>query len=74
MPEGKSLPELKQGESISVAVGCEGGFTREEERWMLELGFHPVALGSRRLRSEVAVATILSRISMIMEEDPEKDT
>jgi 16S rRNA (uracil1498-N3)-methyltransferase len=39
---------------ILVAVGPEGGFDEEEERRALNAGFHPLHLGPRRLRSELA--------------------
>ncbi len=62
VPEGKSFPEVQNEENVALAIGCEGGFSREEERWMIGKGFIPVSLGPRRLRSETAVAVALSRI------------
>ncbi|MBZ0263272.1 16S rRNA (uracil(1498)-N(3))-methyltransferase [bacterium] len=60
--DGEKLPYLGMGDEIALAVGCEGGFSEDEEEWMIENGFTPVSLGLRRLRSEAAVASILSQI------------
>ncbi len=49
-------------ESISVIVGCEGGFSPEEVEQALKAGCRSVTLGSRILRCETAPSAALSMI------------
>lgn len=48
--------------SISVIVGCEGGFSPEEIEEALEAGCRSVSLGNRILRCETAPSAALSMI------------
>ena len=49
--------------SISVIVGCEGGFSPEEAELCREAGLVSVSLGNRILRCETAPSYVLSAIS-----------
>jgi 16S rRNA (uracil1498-N3)-methyltransferase len=64
---GKSLRELLEGtptpSSISVIVGCEGGFSLEEASLAIEAGCISVTLGKRILRCETAPSYALSALS-----------
>ena len=64
---GKSLRELledtKEPASVSVIVGCEGGFSLDEARLAIESGCISVTLGRRILRCETAPSYALSAIS-----------
>ena len=53
-------------ENIVVAVGPEGGFSKEEVGLAVEAGFRSVSLGRRILRVETAVVAILSIIQYEM--------
>jgi 16S rRNA (uracil1498-N3)-methyltransferase len=48
---------------LTLAIGPEGGFIQKEIESLTKIGFRAVSLGSRILRVETAVATILGRIS-----------
>jgi 16S rRNA (uracil1498-N3)-methyltransferase len=48
---------------ILLAVGPEGGWTKEEEAESLAAGFEPVSLGRQPLRSETAALGALAMIS-----------
>ena len=55
---GKSLKDIlkngKQYNKISILVGPEGGFTEREVSFAARMGFKPVRLGQRILRTETA--------------------
>ncbi len=53
--------------SISVIVGCEGGFSEREASLIEERGIVPVTLGARILRCETAPLFALSAISYFYE-------
>ncbi|MDP8209110.1 MAG: RsmE family RNA methyltransferase [Candidatus Electryonea clarkiae] len=65
--DGYSIRELKKADDIILAIGCEGGFDKEEEELLNQGNFIPISLGPRRLRSETAVAVALSGILSIYE-------
>lgn len=53
----KGLAELireNKGQRVMLAIGPEGGFTPEEERYLQEAGFVPAALSRQILRGETA--------------------
>lgn len=49
-----------KGKEITLLIGPEGGFTKEEVRLAIERGFYPLGLGPRILRTETAAITALS--------------
>jgi len=57
-----ALPRLDPFEKPEVVLlsGPEGGLSREEESQSFELGFKPVSLGARILRSETAPLAVLA--------------
>jgi 16S rRNA (uracil1498-N3)-methyltransferase len=57
------MPEINLlSDSISLFIGPEGGFTMKELQTAEEIGFKILNLGKRKLRSETAALTALSRI------------
>ncbi|MFV0393785.1 MAG: RsmE family RNA methyltransferase [Coprobacillaceae bacterium] len=69
--EHKKLPtilkQLQPKDSITIIVGCEGGFEEKEIETMKTLGIHSCSLGKRILRSETAPLYMLSVIGYIRE-------
>lgn len=57
----------KPNNSISVIVGAEGGFSKEEFEFFRQIGFQSVSFGSRILRSETAAIYILSVLAYFCE-------
>lgn len=58
-----SLKEILRnfkGDSISILIGAEGGFSKEEVEYALSLNFLNISLGNRILRSETSVYNLLS--------------
>lgn len=51
-----------QTETITLLVGPEGGFSKEEEEEIQKRGFQPFSLGSRILRVETAVVSLLAAL------------
>jgi 16S rRNA (uracil1498-N3)-methyltransferase len=49
--------------TVLLAIGPEGGWTREEEAESLARGFEAVSLGKRPLRSETAALATLALVS-----------
>jgi 16S rRNA (uracil1498-N3)-methyltransferase len=50
------------GRSIAIAIGPEGDFTSEEITEARAMGFNPVSLGSRILRSDTAGLAVLAML------------
>ncbi|MDD8049296.1 MAG: RsmE family RNA methyltransferase [Thomasclavelia sp.] len=63
----ETLKKLKKGSSITVVVGSEGGFDKEEVDYLNGLGFKSCSLGKRILRSETAPIYICSVIGFTRE-------
>lgn len=61
------LESLQPGQSISIFIGPEGGFTKEEIAAAGEAGIHPISLGNRILRTETAGLTVLAWLIYITE-------
>jgi 16S rRNA (uracil1498-N3)-methyltransferase len=69
--QGKLLRDIlipglrKEGppSSVLLLVGPEGGWTGEEERFILDHGFEAVSLGSQILRTETAALSSLAMIA-----------
>lgn len=54
-------------ESISIAIGPEGGWTDRELQESIELGWQPISLGDRILRTITAPLTVMSMIGGLLE-------
>jgi 16S rRNA (uracil1498-N3)-methyltransferase len=63
----KKILGEKSAKSISVIVGCEGGFSSGEADMAKAAGLTPVNLGPRILRCETAPTYVLSCISYVYE-------
>ncbi|MBE6645679.1 MAG: 16S rRNA (uracil(1498)-N(3))-methyltransferase [Ruminococcaceae bacterium] len=63
----RSVISDKKAKSISVIVGCEGGFSKDEADEAIKEGLIPVNLGPRILRCETAPIYVLSCISYVYE-------
>jgi 16S rRNA (uracil1498-N3)-methyltransferase len=50
-------------ESITLAIGPEGGFSAEERRALAQAGFTPVRLAAYVLRTELAAAAALAVVA-----------
>lgn len=61
------LESLKEGQSVSIFIGPEGGFTPTEVELAKEAGIRPISLGRRILRTETAGLAILSWLIYILE-------
>ncbi len=53
---------LPAGARISILIGPEGDFSREEAKLAIEAGFIPVHLGPSRLRTETAALTAVEAV------------
>jgi 16S rRNA (uracil1498-N3)-methyltransferase len=58
---------LDRQESISIAIGPEGGWTDRELQQSIELGWQPVSLGQRVLRTITAPLAAMSIVSGFLE-------
>jgi 16S rRNA (uracil1498-N3)-methyltransferase len=54
-------------ESISIAIGPEGGWTNRELQQSIELGWQPISLGDRILRTITAAPAVMSMIGGLLE-------
>ena len=61
------ISEAKDPKTVSVIVGCEGGFSEKEALDARDAGLIPVNLGPRILRCETAPSYVLSCISYALE-------
>ena len=61
------LESLKEGQSVSIFIGPEGGFAPGEVELAKEPGIRPISLGRRILRTETAGLAILSWLIYILE-------
>lgn len=61
------LESLKEGQSVSIFIGPEGGFAPGEMELAKEAGIRPISLGRRILRTETAGLAILSWLIYILE-------
>ena len=57
----------KSAKSITILIGPEGGFSRQEVEMFKQLGFEAVSLGKRILRTETAAIYLMSVISFMSE-------
>ena len=63
----KCIGEIRPGAKVAVFIGPEGGFSEEEVKTASEMGFLPITLGRRILRTETAGMSVLSMISYALE-------
>ena len=59
----KVLKENPKYDKLLLVVGPEGGFTKEEEKILIENGYLTTSLGSRVLRTETASLVAVSMIN-----------
>ena len=62
-----SFKGLTKGKSITILVGPEGGFSKEEIDMLVNQGFIRTSLGKRILRAETAAIYALSVIGYLLE-------
>ena len=62
------IDELTPGMDIGIFIGPEGGFDISEVEEAVALGFHPITLGKRILRTETAGLTMLSILMYHLEQ------
>lgn len=62
------IHSLKDKKSIGIFIGPEGGFEEEEVKTSQELGFNPITLGRRILRTETAGIAVLSMLMLELED------
>ena len=58
----------KPSHSITIATGCEGGWSEEEIEAAIAFGFIPVSLGLRVLRAVTAPIFALSLVASVIEQ------
>lgn len=63
------LSSIKQGQSIGIFIGPEGGFEEEEIEAAMQSGAKPITLGKRILRTETAGLAILSVLMFQLEKE-----
>ncbi|MFQ9922482.1 MAG: RsmE family RNA methyltransferase [Beduini sp.] len=61
------LSQVHNGDTITIIVGCEGGFEQSEIDELEKMGVVPCSLGKRILRSETAPLYLLSAIGYALE-------
>lgn len=61
------LSNVHIGDTITIIVGCEGGFDEDEIELLEQMGVQACSLGKRILRSETAPLYMLSSISYAIE-------
>lgn len=65
-PQGRiSVNELPRGDAFTFLVGPEGDFTDDEVAMARDAGYHPIHLGSARLRTETAAVHLVSAVSLM---------
>ena len=58
--EEKLISDLKNIKSVTIIIGPEGGFEKEEVEDIVKLGFSSISLGKRILRAETAAIYLSS--------------
>ncbi len=58
--------QFTSSQSVSIIIGPEGDFSEGEHRMMRDEGIAFISLGSRRLRSETAVVTVLAIVNELI--------
>ena len=66
--KGLNLKDAWHGEkSVTVVIGPEGGFAKEEIEELMAMGYQPVSLGRRILRAETAAGYVCAVIDALGE-------
>lgn len=69
MDEARSvLKAIRQGQSVGVFIGPEGGFEKEEVEEALQKGAKAITLGRRILRTETAGLAALAVLMFHLEQ------
>lgn len=63
------ISRIKEGESVGIIIGPEGGISESEISLAREKGFEEITLGRRILRTETAGMTVLSILMYHLERD-----
>jgi 16S rRNA (uracil1498-N3)-methyltransferase len=63
----KETLKIAKGKSVAIAIGPEGGFSKEEIADMTSYGYKEISLGGRILRCETAAIYATSLLSFFME-------
>ena len=58
------IGSLKSGQSLSVFIGPEGGFSDGEVELAMQSGVKPVTLGKRILRTETAGMFVMAAVGL----------
>ncbi len=61
------LASIREGDSIGILIGPEGGFSPDEAKAALAAGICQISLGKRILRTETAGLTLLSWLVYLLE-------
>ena len=69
---GSLLSSMKQGKSVTLVIGPEGGFSSAEIGLLIQQGYQCCSLGKRILRAETAaVAAVCTAVSVLEETEHE---
>jgi len=61
------IEQIKEGETIGIIIGSEGGFSRKEVDYAILNNYQSISLGKRILRSETAVFYSLTSFALLLE-------
>ena len=68
LENGAPVAVIKDGDSIGIFIGPEGGFDEKEVTKASESGFVPITLGRRILRTETAAMTVMSWLVFLFDD------
>lgn len=63
----EKIEKIKEGETIGIIIGSEGGFSKNEVDYAVKNNYQSVSLGKRILRSETAVFFSLTAFALLLE-------
>lgn len=63
----EKIEKIKEGETIGIIIGSEGGFSKKEVEYAIKNNYQSVSLGKRILRSETAVFYSLTSFALLLE-------
>ena len=61
------IGSLKPGQSLSIFIGPEGGFSDGEVELAMQSGVKPVTLGKRIFRTETAGMFVMAAVGLLLE-------